>query len=334
MTTTLTRPRASMPTPASPTSGGGGGGRPANREALALTGRDYISHSQLASFRSCPRKFAFSYVEQAKPAFQASSLLFGSAMHAAFEAHFRAQLEGLKTDAGGLLHVFMDTWQAECEKAGVPGVPIRFNKNEDMSSLTSQAQRMIEAFLVAPLSRPVGQIVGIEESFRVMLDPALPDVLARVDLVTQTPGSLHVVDLKTSRSRWTPERAAEGAEQLLLYGRTIRGMSQAVGLPVQLHFAVLTKNKKPQVQILDVPCDESRLAAVRDTVASVWRAVRSGSGSSSGGGSGGGGGGYFANPSPMHCSLCPFRDRCPAFGGRASVTVPQAIPGTADDLPI
>lgn len=84
------------------------------------------------------------------------------------------------------------------------------------------------------------------------LDPDLPDLLAKVDLVTQTDGSLHVIDFKTSRGRWNEQKAEESGEQLILYGVTVAGMSVSMGLPVKLHFAVLTKHKTPRVQILPV----------------------------------------------------------------------------------
>ena len=51
--------------------------RPANRLARAITGRPYLSYSQLALMRACPRKFAFQYVENAPKDFVPSGLIFG-----------------------------------------------------------------------------------------------------------------------------------------------------------------------------------------------------------------------------------------------------------------
>ena len=153
-----------------------------------------------------------------------------------------------------------------------------------------------------------------------MLDSDLPDILARVDLVTQTEDFLHVVDLTTSRSQWNDQRAAEAGEQLLLYGRTVRDMAQGVGLPVKWHFAVITKAKTPVVRVIDVPADEARLNTVRDSVRQVWQAVKVGN--------------FFASPSPLNCSICPFKSRCPAFGGKASVSVPQSMPNASNDISI
>jgi hypothetical protein len=53
--------------------------------------------------RSCPRKFAFLYVEKASADFIPSSLIFGGAIHSALELYFRSRLEGLEVSNGALL---------------------------------------------------------------------------------------------------------------------------------------------------------------------------------------------------------------------------------------
>lgn len=280
--------------------------RPPNIIARELTGRPYISHSQLALMRACPRRFAFTYAEHAKPDFLTSSLVFGGAVHAAAELHYRCLMEGLSaTTPAALMSAYRNHWTNELERAD-KDVPLRFNKNEDHDSLTATAQRMIDAFLASPISQPHGRLIGVEEPLRVTIDPNLPDVLARVDLVTQADEALNVVDLKTSRSKWTPEKAIESGDQLLLYGQTVASMSRHLGLPVRLHFAVITKAKKPVVQVLEVPADQQKLAAVKQGVAQVWEAITAGN--------------FYPSPNPMNCTSCPFRSRCPVFGGGSAMS--------------
>ena len=280
--------------------------RIANLEAQRLTGRSYLSHSQLSLFRGCPRKFAYIYREKATPDFQPVSLILGGAIHAALEFHFRHQLEGQPTTSADLLHAFMAAWQAQCEQhpGPGPGVPVKFNKGEGIDQVFDLARRIIEAFLASPASKPHGQIVGIEEQLTVTLAPDLPDLLAKVDLVTQTADSLHVVDWKTSRSRWTLEKAAENSEQLRLYARIVRDMADGLRLPVSLHFVVVTKAKSPVVQVLDVPTpdhlsDHGEAHRLAENVRQVWAAIKAGT--------------DYPSPSPMQCSTCPFKSRCPAF---------------------
>src|SRR5208282_3532538 len=108
-------------------------------------------------------------------------------------------------------------------------------------------------------AHPKGEILGIEEQLRIQLDLELPDLLAIVDLVTRTDGALHVIDFKTSRSKWTEQKAQESAGQLLLYGTTVQKMSQHLDVAVKLHFAILTKGKKPVVQLIPIETDEERM---------------------------------------------------------------------------
>jgi putative RecB family exonuclease len=272
--------------------------RPPNLRAEHLTGRPYLSHSQLSLMRSCPRKFAFTYVENAPRDFIPGSLIFGGSIHSALEHYFRARLEGLELTAAELLNAFKDAWQRQKEQAG-DQVPVRFNKTDSEETLHGLAQRMIAAFLASPLAHPKGIILGVEEELRVVLDPDLPDVLAKVDLVTHTEGALHVVDWKTSRSRWNEQKALESGEQLLLYGQTVTKLSHALGLPVKLHFGIITKAKTVIVQILPVPTDPGRVAGMKASVASVWEAIQAGN--------------FYPSPSPMNCTTCPFRSRCPAM---------------------
>lgn len=288
--TTLMERRACAP--ASPTL------RPPNQLAEQITGRTYLSHSQLNLMRACPRKFAFTYVEKARPDFVPSSLIFGGSIHHALEIYFRARLEGLAITHEALLSAYHDAWKKDQAKAG-DDVPVRFNKGESIDTLHALADRMIMSFLASPLASPKGIILGIEEELRVVIDPELPDVLARVDLVTQTDGSLHVIDFKTSRSRWTEEKALESGDQLVLYGVTVGKMSQSLGLPVKLHFAIVTKAKTPVIQLLPVPTNPDRVTLMKESIMQVWQAIQVGN--------------FYPNPSPQNCTTCPFRSRCPVF---------------------
>ncbi|HET6248074.1 MAG TPA: PD-(D/E)XK nuclease family protein [Tepidisphaeraceae bacterium] len=276
--------------------------RAPNLLAEKITGRTYLSHSQLSLMRTCPRKFSFLYVEKTPPDFVPNSLIFGGAIHAAVEFYFRCELEGLDVTYEALMSAYHDAWRRQLEKAREQAgkdVPVQFNKTQDADALHNLAGRMITAFLASSLANPKGVIVGIEEELRVELSPELPDVLAKVDLVTQTEGWLHVVDFKTSKSSWTEEKARESAEQLVLYGATLGGMSRSLGLPIRLHFAVLTKHKTPRVQLLPVATDAASLDVMRDSVGQIWQAIQTGN--------------FYPSPSPMNCTTCPYKSKCPVF---------------------
>jgi len=190
--------------------------RPPNRQAMAITGRPYLSHTQISTLRMCSRKFAYRYTEKAPADFVPTSLLLGGAIHGSLEAFYQARMEGLNLSAEEMLIAYRQSWKQSLADAG-PNVPVRFNKGENENVLDALAQRMIAAFLASTLADPKGIILGIEESFTIVLRPDLPDLLAKVDLVVQMESCLFIADFKTSRSRWTEAKAIESAEQLILY---------------------------------------------------------------------------------------------------------------------
>jgi hypothetical protein len=71
-----------------------GSTNPANEVAKKLTGRDYVSWSALSTFRTCPLKYRFRYVDGLPEESVSSALVFGSGIHTAVEQHFQALLSG------------------------------------------------------------------------------------------------------------------------------------------------------------------------------------------------------------------------------------------------
>ena len=266
--------------------------------AMELTGRDYISHSQIEQFRRCPRKFAFTYVEGAQPDFIPQSLLFGSGIHAALECYYQRRLQGQDTDLPQLMEVFESRWNHRRE--GEAGIPARLNKTDTEDSIKDLADRMITSFLASPLAAPKGKIIAIEEKFRSPVAADLPDVVSVVDLIVIDDEAIHLVDFKTSRSRWSEDKAAEGAGQLQLYAQMAGHMGEP-GMNTRMHFAVLTKAKKPIVQFLEVPDKPGAADQLVATFREVWAAMQSRN--------------FYPIPSPMNCSTCPFKSRCPAYFG-------------------
>ena len=178
---------------------------------------------------------------------------------------------------------------------------IKYAKDQDESKLDDMGKQMIDAFLASTAAQPAGTLLGIEEEFMITIDPALPDVLAKVDLVYESADNIIVRDFKTSRSKWNPEKATESADQIILYGRMLRDISRGMDKPIQGEFVVLTKQKTPQVQVLDVPVTAEGIRRTQESIATTWQAVLAAN--------------FYPSPSPMNCSTCQYKSRCPVFGG-------------------
>ena len=265
----------------------------ASQTAEMLTGRPYLSWSAVSTYLRCPLKYQFHYLDQLPEEFVSANLIFGSAIHAALEAYFGEHLasrRSLSVDA--LLAVYHSTW-SQADLAAV-----QFGKSEDLASLGSLAERMLQAFVASDLSRPAGSIIGIEEELQSSVIPGCPDLLARLDLMVETDEAVVVTDFKTARCRWSPGdvNAAEG--QLVLYHELVR---QFADKPIRLQFAVITKTKQPDVEIHTVAADPVRIERIRQLIRRVWAGIQSGV--------------FYPVPNAMNCPSCGYRDRCARWTG-------------------
>ena len=271
--------------------------RPPAQTAVALTGRDYLSYTQITTYQACPLRWHFQYVEGRPQEVTGASLVFGGSIHAAAESHFRALLAGLPAPGvPELLAAYDEAWQLES------ALPIQYGRGESAQSLRRLAQRLLAAFVAAPCAGPDGEILGVEETLRGPLIPGLPELLARIDLIVRTDAALVIRDFKTSRSRWTAAKLAEAAPQLLLYGEIATPLAEQFGdLPVQLEFVVLTKTKAPAIDTWVIDVDPGQIGRTKRIISQVWQAMQAGH--------------VYPNPLAMHCATCPFQKACRQWRG-------------------
>jgi hypothetical protein len=262
----------------------------------SMTGRRHVSWSQLSSYRGCPRRWFYSHVEVLQPDFVSCSLVLGSAIHDAVQHFYERQLEGLSADSSELFERFQESWKQQVED-----VEVRYTKDDDEASMLACGQRMLEAFVTSELAtipQSSGDLIAIEETLKGSVHPELPDLVARIDVMWQAENGLHLMDLKTSKSRWSAAKVDESADQLLLYQQLASRMDASQTL--HLHFGVVSKAKSPAVQLLDVPAsDDKRRDQIIDVMLPVWNGIKAGV--------------DFASPSPMNCSTCGYQSRCPAY---------------------
>jgi len=267
---------------------------PANETAKNLTGRDYISWSALSTFRTCPLKYKFRYVDGLPEESVSSALVFGTGIHTAIEQHFQALLAGdEQPDVERLMFAYRSAWLPHDPDA------ISFGTKETRESLDDLASKMLTAFLASPMAGVQGRVLGVEEEIRGMLVEGVPDLYGRVDLMTEDEDSLVITDIKTSRGKWSPEQVEDSGEQLLLYSKLASEISP--GKKIATRFLVLTKTKEP---VVEEHVREVEPVAVKRTLAGVervWRAIESGV--------------FYPAPSVVTCSGCGYREACRAWVG-------------------
>jgi putative RecB family exonuclease len=267
---------------------------PANEVAKRLTGRDYISWSALSTFRTCPLKYKFRYIDGLPEESVSSALIFGTGIHTAVEQHYQAQLAGdPKPELDALLFAYRSAWLPHDPDA------IQFGSKETRESLDDLAARMLTALLASPAASVRGRVLGVEEEIRGILVEGVPDLYGRVDLLTEDSDSLVITDIKTSRGKWSPEQVEDSGEQLLLYSHLASEISP--GKKIATRFLVLTKAKEP---VVEEHVREVKPGAVKRTLVAVervWRAIE--------------GQHFYPAPSTMNCSGCGYRAACRAWAG-------------------
>ena len=267
---------------------------PANEIAKKLTGRDYVSWSAISTFRTCPLKYKFRYVDGLPEESVSSALVFGSGIHSAIEQHFQAILSGEEQpDVERLMFAYRSTW--------LPHEPdaISFGSTETRASLDALASKMLTAFLNSPAASVQGRVLGVEEEIRGMLVEGVPDLYGRVDLLTEASDSLVVTDIKTSRGKWSQEQVEDSGEQLLLYSHLASEI--APGKKIATRFLVLTKTKEPQIEEHVRDVNPETVKRTLAGVERVWQAIESGV--------------FYPAPSAMNCSGCGYRSACRAWAG-------------------
>jgi len=267
---------------------------PANEVAKSLTGRDYISWSAISTFRTCPLKYKFRYIDGLPEESVSAALVFGTGIHSAVEQHYQAVLSGdPKPDLDALLFAY--------RSALLPHAPdaIKFGSTETRASLDALAGKMLTAFLSSPAASVQGRVLGVEEEIRGMLVECVPDLFGRIDLLTEDSDSLVITDIKTSRGKWSQEQVEDSGEQLLLYSHLASEISP--GKRIATRFLVFTKTKEPAIEEHAREVEPGNVKRTLAGVERVWRAISAGH--------------FYPAPSTMNCSSCGYRAACRAWAG-------------------
>ena len=269
----------------------------ASTKSHGVAGRDFVSWSQLNTFRRCPLQYRFRYLDKVEPEYIASSLLIGSSIHSAIELYHRRELEGAPLpDLDELETQFWAEWKDRTEESA----EVRYSKREsDTDAVQQLARRMLASFLDSPHRHTDGVIVGIEERMtEKVLDGSRP-LLGIVDLVFQSDDRLVVRDYKTAGRKWNQGNAESNAGQLELYGELVKKL--VPNRQLSFEFIVLTKTKSPAVERFTVESSPRRIKRTKLVANITLDAIATGV--------------FYPNQNPMTCSTCPYQRSCAAWKG-------------------
>ncbi|MFC1834269.1 RecB family exonuclease [Thermodesulfobacteriota bacterium] len=225
---------------------------------------NHFSYSQLNTYLMCPLRYRLQYVELIPPAFTASALAFGSAVHEAVAAFHHQHLLGDKLRPDQMLDVYRQAW------ASRNGEEIRFCNGDNEESLQEKACQVLTVYHES--FDPTVEVLGIEEFFEVEIAHTVPVFQGYIDLIEQGQGgAVTVADLKTAARKLSNGQAHSNL-QLTAY--TIG--AAALGFDpdqLKLRLDVVTKTKNPEL----VRYETTRTAEERERfsklVTKVWNAI-------------------------------------------------------------
>lgn len=263
---------------------------PTSGPVESTDGRLRLSFSRVDTYRNCPRKFRYAYIDRL-PTRPSPQLSLGSSVHAALEAFYDRKLPTCPSEEE-LLELLYASWDTR----GFDQV-----SREEQLDYYRHAQQVLRRYH----RRVAGDYrlpVTTEAWFELPVDDDIV-VVGSIDRVDRDDdGNLHVVDYKTNRRAQDRVRVA-GSLQLAIYALACEHLFGALPATVALDFVVADV-------VVAVPVDEIDLDAARDKVRTTAARIRD----------------EEFEPTPNRlCDWCDFRSVCPAWPDDPDVGLGQAI---------
>jgi putative RecB family exonuclease len=251
--------------------------------------RPHWSYSAISQYLSCPLRFYFQRVLRLPQPSVSSSLVLGSAVHAALAEYHRTVQQDEPTDLAKLRRVFTDFWGSR-----ESGKRVSYRAGENQADLMAQGIALLEVYLKEP---PPQNIISIEKEILAPIHNSTGQyletpLLAIADLITEGNEELTVREFKTSGRAYS-EMEAETSLQPTCY---INAAQEVFGTPATVEYTVLIKTKIPKLQRLTAVRNDEDLGRLGDIVETIERGIRAEV--------------FYPVETPINCSTCPYRQPC------------------------
>jgi RecB family exonuclease len=243
--------------------------------------RGYISHSQIRTYKECPKKYYFAYIEGIKPPSN-EKVFLGEMFHAAIEKYFTQKISGSPLDEEAAAEVFSAAFDAASMERKIKWqTPRRETKERGLAFLQYFVRH------IAPAIKPL----MVEKELSVEI-PGIGVLLKGViDLVEE---DYSITDFKTTTSKWSPSKARNSTQMVIykyLFDRSF-GPVQA-SLKYEVLYAKNAGNIRHQTFPIVPAADavEKLLELIGHVVENI------------------NGGVFYANENPF-CRYCEFHGLC------------------------
>ena len=159
-------------------------------ERIANRKSPHLSHSRVSRYLHCPEQYRLYYVENMRPRFPSSNLVFGQVVHEALAALFQSGEDPLAK--------FQNSWRAVRE------VDLTYGPRDSWGKLSMTGEALIAKFVEEELPR-LSNVTASEKAFQLSITSLDLPFIGIIDLVADLDGKRTVADFKTSSSpptRW------------------------------------------------------------------------------------------------------------------------------------
>ncbi len=252
--------------------------------------RDHLSVSQINLYLACPRKYAFTYVEQLEKPFKPSGLAFGSAIYSAIEWLNKEKMKGRKPPLDKVIKLFENGWYV------LKLDNVRFKEGEEENVLLRKGHEMLKLYYEVSDS---AEIKSAEVPFQVpivnvatgeALDVPLEGV---IDLIEK--GDT-VVELKTG-ARQMDALALSQHLQLTAYSYAYEMLYKK---EPALKLLNLVKSKTARIEVFETQRTEQDKLRFFNIAKEVIKWIKAG---------------YFCPHPSWMCAECEYFDVCMKWRG-------------------
>lgn len=262
--------------------------KPLGVEKLAYE-RPHWSYSAINQFLKCPRQFYFERVLRLTRESTSSSLVFGSAVHAALAVYHRALKDNAEVTTDQIEKTILRAWdEARVQRK------IEFKDGESVQDLVALGLHLVELYRA---EQPPQNIVHIEKRMMVPLHNSRGAILEKplvaiADLITGHEGQNHITEFKTSGKAYS-EFDIDNSLQATCY---VNASFELLGNLASVDYVVLVRTKVPKLQRVRTARNEDELGKLGDIVEMIERAIEAQA--------------FLPIVSAMNCSTCPYRQPC------------------------
>jgi hypothetical protein len=274
------------------------------------------SPTKLGTFRTCPKKFDFQYVQRI-PGKQNSAAFLGNCVHIAIQTHFLASVSGdliIQETEDIFKGEFMQYSEKNIYGQDVPFEAI--DKDYSMGIALLNAYKPTLQALIAEGTKQyhdTGALPECEHKVNFAISPEgeiLPyrekseeniGVFGKIDLLM--PNGM-VMDIKTA-SRAKQKEDVSYSLQFGLYSAYMKNIYLKTDQPVQFQVHTITKTKEIKVQILTAEYGDAEILDIIQQAKAISNAVRNIKSTND----------FMVNPNMLCKNYCDYKDLC-SYGKR------------------